>query len=584
MRRHARWVLLVAGAVALPFRLGAQAPAQTRVLRDAAELEAQGDFDGAERVLRGLLKSDPSSSGGLFALERVLRAKGALATILPAVDTFLAHDPSASGVRYMKLRVLLEVDSVAALQQAAEQWFHAEPGSDVPFREVSRVFEKAFGAHRALDVLRRGRSATGHSDALALEMADLLAATGDAEGAVKEWTRAVGDDGAGAGIVASRVGSLPRDRQEVGRRLVSALSSAREGGRRKAAAAIAVDLGLEAEALKSCRELVNGMDAESRDAFLTDMAGRARKRGLTELSAWAYGELGRDAATPGERRQIDQRLVEASLAQGDTASALEAQRRVVALFTPGSVDRRKATALAVRLEIPGADRTTLRTLLDGFRSDFPDAPETDGLAASAAARLIARGDSAGAVGVMEGIDGPRTTLERGYLLVGAGDVPTGRAALLMAVNGLDPAEATGVIQYAGLLGRLSEPGTALLAKAGLLAHLGRGAEAAGLLEIGTDSAAASDRPAMLAEAARMADAAGADSVAVRLRDRLLSEHPDAPEVPEASLALARSRARTPAGHDEAVRILTDLLTEHPNAAVAPDARRELERLQRRSGP
>jgi hypothetical protein len=50
------------------------------------------------------------------------------------------------------------------------------------------------------------------------------------------------------------------------------------------------------------------------------------------------------------------------------------------------------------------------------------------------------------------------------------------------------------------------------------------------------------------------------------------------------LAVARYRARTPAGRDEAVRILTDLLTAHPNAAVAPDARRELERLQRGSGP
>jgi tetratricopeptide (TPR) repeat protein len=584
MRRHTSWSVLLAAALVLPLRLGAQTPAQTRMLRDAAGLEAQGDFEGAERVLRSLLTSDPSSSGGLFALERVLREKGAVATLLPAVDTFLAHDPDASGVRYMKLRVLLEVDSLDGLEQAAEQWFRAEPGSEVPYREVSRVFEKAFGAQRALEVLRRGRSATGHSDALALEMADLLVATGDAEGAVKEWTRAVGDDGAGAGIVAKRVGSLPQGSREAGRRLVSALSGARESGRRRAAAGIALDLGLEAEALRASREVVKGMDARSRDAFLTDIAGRARTRGLAELSAWAYEELGRDASSPGERREIDRRLVEASLARGDTSGAVEAQRRVVASLTPGSADRRKATALAIRLEIPGSDRAGLRRLLDGFRSEFPEAPETDALAASVAAGLVARGDATGAAAVMEGVDGPRTALERGYLLLGAGDVPTGRAALLMAVNGLDAVEATGVIQYAGLLGRLSEGGTRLLTRAGLLAHGGRGGEAARLLETGSDSVAASDRPALLAEAARMADAAGDDSVAAGVRDRLLSEHPDAPEVPEASLALARYRARTPAGHDEAVRLLTGLLTEHPNAAVAPDARRELNRLRRGGGP
>jgi len=583
MRRFASRILVLA-VTALPFRLAAQTPEQARMLRDAAEHEAQGDFDGAERVLRGLLKSDPSSSGGLFALERVLRAKGAVATLLPAVDTFLAHVPSASGVRYMKLRVLLEVDSLGALDDAAEQWFRAEPGSEVPYREVSRIYRRAFGAERALEVLRRGRFATGRSGALALDMADLLAATGDTRGAVKEWTRAVGDDGAGAGIVAARVGALPQgSRQEVGRALVSSLGGAHDPARRRAAVGIALDLGLETEALQLSREVVEGMDGAAREAFLTDVAGRARSRALPALSAWAYEELGRDASSPLERRQIDTRLVEASLARGDTATAVEAQRRVVASLTPGSVDRRKATALAVRLGIPGADGSRLRTLLQSFRSQFPDAPETDALAASVAAALVARGDTVGAAGVMEGIDGPRTTLERGYLLLEGGDVPTGRAALLMAVDGLPPTEATDLIQFAGLLGRLSADGAALLARAGVMAHTGRGADASALLEVGTDSLAESDRPPVLAEAARMAAAAGADSVAARLRGRLLSDYPDAPEVVEASLALARYRARTPEGRDDAVRILTGLLTEHPNAAVAPDARRELARLQRGSG-
>ena len=86
-----------------------------RLLRDAAARESRGDFDGAESVLRRLLEVDPASSGGLFALERVLRAKGETAEILPVVDAFLARDATSSGVRYLKLRVLVEFDSLDAL-------------------------------------------------------------------------------------------------------------------------------------------------------------------------------------------------------------------------------------------------------------------------------------------------------------------------------------------------------------------------------------------------------------------------------------------------------------------------------------
>ena len=41
-----------------------------RLLRAAAAHESRGDFDEAESALRQLLEADPSSSGGLFALER----------------------------------------------------------------------------------------------------------------------------------------------------------------------------------------------------------------------------------------------------------------------------------------------------------------------------------------------------------------------------------------------------------------------------------------------------------------------------------------------------------------------------------
>lgn len=56
--------------------------AENRALQAAASLESRGDYEGAEEVLRALLREHPTSTGGLFALERVLRARGRVAEVL----------------------------------------------------------------------------------------------------------------------------------------------------------------------------------------------------------------------------------------------------------------------------------------------------------------------------------------------------------------------------------------------------------------------------------------------------------------------------------------------------------------------
>jgi hypothetical protein len=86
---------------------------------------------------------------------------------------------------------------------------------------------------------------------------------------------------------------------------------------------------------------------------------------------------------------------------------------------------------------------------------------------------------------------------------------------------------------------------------------------------------------VLAEAARIAGRGGADALAAEIRARIVAEYPDAPEVGEASLALARYHARTPFGVTEAIQLLEELITSRPNAAVVPDARVELEKLRGR---
>jgi len=582
MRRVGPGILLLTTIVAAlgAQRAQGQAVEESRLLREAAARESQGDYEGAERVLRRLLEISPTSSGGLFALERVLRAKGDPGDILTVVDRFLEADPTASGVRYLKLRVLVELDSLEAVEPEAERWLLAEPSSEGPYREVGRVYERAFGPQRALAVLRRGREALGREDALAMEIGDLLAGLGETGDAVVEWARAVGSDGTEASAVARRVASLEGDTRAAGTALVAELGGGPGVGRKRAGALIALDLGLEEQALQLTRSVADELSGRERAAFLSDVARRARDSDQPTVAAWAYRELGQEAASPAERRQFDQRLVEVSLADGDTAVALAAQARVVEAFTPGSADRRRATATLIRLEATRASSEDLRARLDAFREEFPQAPELDELASAVAGRLLARGAREGAASVLEGISGPRSSVQRGYLHLDAGEIDEGRRALVMAIAGLSPSAATDIIQFTGLLGRASPAGAELLARAGVLAHEGRGAEAGEAVEVGIDALPEEDRAMILAEGARMADRGGALEVGAHLRQKLLTDHPEAPEGAEATLALARYHAARPGGLETAIRLLEELVTSRPNAAVAPDARRELERLRR----
>ena len=552
------------------------------MLREAAALESRGDLEGAERVLRELLTQSPGSSGGLFALERVLRAGGRTEQILPVIRDFLGHDPASSGVRYLELRVLQEADSLEALERRAEEWLSVEPGEAGTYREVARVYERAFGRDRALGVLRRGRAAAGDPSTLALEIGDLLAAGGQVDAAVGEWTLAAAGAEADASAVARRIQSLPaRHHDAAAGRVLSTLGSADDVATRRTGARLALELGRSGPALDISESVAGSLEGAERAGFLSDVARRAHDGGMAEVAAWAYRELGRETNDAVERRALDERLVEASLAAGDTAAALEAQRRLTASYPQGSVDRRRAVARQVRLEAARADPGHLRRLLGDFRDEFPDAPELDELAATLAARLHARGEAEGAAAVLEGIEGPRSAVERAFLLLDAGRIQEGRGALLSALQGLPPEEATDVIQLAGLLGRLGQEGQSLVAAASVAEHRGRASGAVETLADGAEVLPEAERPLVLAEAARIADRAGLREDAAGIRARILDEHPDAPEFEEASLALARHRARTRDGIDSAIRILEELIAARPDAAVVPHARLELERLRGR---
>jgi tetratricopeptide (TPR) repeat protein len=549
-----------------------------RMMREAASLEARGDLEGAESLLRRVLEEDPTAAGAVFSIERVLRAGGEPVTILPTVDAFLARDPTAAQMWALKLRILVEADSVDAVRREASRWIAAVPGEGA-YRELAAAFEKALGPADAVALILEGRGLLGDEDMLALELGDLKARMGDIDAAVAEWSIGIGDDGMQVAPVARRLRDLDEGGDRASTLVLAALTASPVFARRRAAALLAVELRLEEEALETAGAVSAELGGRARATFLGEVGERAGALGMTAVASWAYDQLGEEAQTPAERRAFDQRLVEVALAAGDTVAAAEAQTRIASSHPEGSSDRRQAGVQALRLGIVALPGSDLRPSFDAFAEEYPAAPEIDELAAAVSRRLRVDGDPAGALAVLSRATGPRSSIERGYLLLAEGRIPEGRDVLMGAVEAVSPSEATETIRLVGLLGRLSPTGAALLGRATATAHHGRLEEALALLVEG-DLSAPSERAELLAHAARLAEDAGAVARAVALRETLLSEYPEDPGVPEAALDLARHHAtQGPEGRERAIRILEEMIASTPNAAVAPTARAELARLR-----
>ncbi|MDZ7779413.1 MAG: hypothetical protein U5R14_05650 [Gemmatimonadota bacterium] len=573
-------VVLCLGAAPSPAGGQASGEGETnRLVREAAVLEANGDLVGAESLLRRALDRAPDATGAVFALERVLRAQDDSEEIIPVLEEYLGRNPSSGEVRALKLRVLVEVDSVDAVRREADAWIDEDPSS-ATYRSLAELYENAFGPAEALALLRKGQDEVEEGDALALEVGDLAARLGDRDEAIRQWTRGVGDDGARVAAVARRLRGLPDPRDDAVQAVLSSLSESPIFARRRAAALMALELGMEAEALALGREVADELGTRARNRFLTEVAERARERALGGVAVWAFGELAADADIPTERRSFDQRLVEVALATGDSTAAFEAQSRIAQSHPEESPERRTAAARALRLGMSVLDADALRRAFEEFEKAYPTAAEMDGLAAGVARSLRARGDAEAALSVLAPARGPESRVERAYLLLGEGRTEEGRTVLSEAVEGLPPSEATEVIRLMGLLGRLPSRAASVLGQAAAEARTGRIDEAVGLLEEAADGLDEDGRATLFAHGARMVEDAGYPDRAATVRERLMDEHPDHPATSAAALALARYYAGREGGVDRAVTLLEELISSRPNGAIVPNARAELDRIRR----
>lgn len=556
---------------------------ESRLLREAARAESAGDHAASVEILTSLLRERPASSGAIFALERVLRAQGRVSQVLDHIDAFLAVDPVSTGPRYLKLRILLEVDSLAELRSAAESWIAQNPASPDSYREVARVYERAFGGEEALSVLRRGQNRAGDG-ALVVEAGDVLLRLGRPREALLEWARALDGSDARAPGALRRMASTGAEHPGLAAGVVRELAGeGASGARRRAAIEIALEARLQPEAQRLAEEVAGDLPERERQGFLDTLLRLAEEKDAEQLALWTLQQLRREAPGGSRARTLDRQIAVTSLVAGDTVRALEARERYTRGLPERSPERRRALAEMIRLETPAANPLELLDRFAAFRQEFPNAPEADPLAVALSERFRKDGDPETAAFVLEGVQGPLSAQARSWLALEAGNRESARINLTLAARGLPATEATGIVQLIGILDRVGEQAAELAGRVSIARHRDGAAAAFSLVSELVHAVPPEDQPPLLALAARIADETDQQGEAARLRESLAATFPESSEAPEAILQLARYRAATPTGVPAAIELLEDLILARPNSAVVPVARRELERLRARGG-
>lgn len=550
-------------------------------LRQATVREAAGDLNAAERIVKEVLDASPSSLTALSTLSRLLELQGRRPEVLPYVERLLALDPASVIGHQLHLRVSHEADDRDRLQDAVAAWIDATPHLETPYRE-SAVLWRERGEHaRGIAVLEQGRSRIDMPDALALELGDAHAASGDVAGAAAEWSRAIGPEGRGFMLVQRRLQQLPDGGAGIIPRLVEYLSAEPVTlGRRKAAAVLAIDAGLDDQARRLTRDLAVSTPPEDREPLLVELARRADGAGLYGVARWAYAQILADSTDEGAMLAVRMRIAELALLEGDTALAAETYEQLERAWAPGSPQRRQAIALRVQLNARNGDLVAATADYESFRSEYPQATELDETANTLALRHVQAGDAPAAERVLAGVKGPLSARTRGRLHLRRGDIEKARDELLRAAPQLRGAEATETIALAALLTRLSPGAAELVASVSAAPD----AERPALIDAAAAAAASMaerERGAIFEFLASIADRSDSHEAAAALRRTIVEQLPDSHEAPAALLALALRAAARPGdeARTEARLLLERLIVDYPRSALAPRARNELQRMQ-----
>lgn len=571
-RRLAAGAVLVAAAlVASPHHARAQqSPAPQAALLRGLNLENAGKNREAATAYREAYLAqgadDEARTSAILGLERTLAAIGQVDSLMPVLMPALRTRPRDPTLRAMQLRSLRTLGRDDDARAAFDAWRAASPGDPAPFREFAQQLLQAGRTQAADTVIKLAERQLRGTRDLALEVAQLHAALGQWADAAASWRDAMIRVSYAEGAAVFSLQAAP----------LAAHDSVR-------LALVASPITLPARRTAATLLLAWRQPGAAWDALApltpddsTIVAWRAFAERAEDNAAWS-------AARSAWARVADARHdagaafrgAAAALAAGDAAGALtllDAARdssatrtaqmlRIEALARAGRPDDATKLASETGARLDAADRARIASVI-------AEAWVRAGDVAQARAALAAAG---------EGGDGSAA----GWLALYAGNLKSARALLRRtddAPSG-DPAIAMTAL---ALLARTRADSVPIVGQAFLSAARGDSASAAAQFEsaAGAVPEAAS---LLLATAARVRIARRDTTAATQLWEKILSASADAPEAPEAELALARvllARGDKPA----AAARLEHLIVTYPRSALVPIARRELDRARAAGGP
>ena len=578
MRVFGRWCRPLLSA-ALLFSTSSAA-AQTDSLNRAYDLERRGNYAGAVTAYRAVLRSRPAEVGAILGLERSLQPLNRGAEIVPELSAAIAANRTSTALQGVAIRTWTAQGIADSARRAVDRWAELAPGDEAPWREWGNalLLKRERASARAAYVA--GRERLGQPDALAAELAQVMALEGDYAGAAREWLVAMRKL---PGYRSSAIVTLRQVPEPQRKEVLRALEQAGTPDARRLEAELRARWGdplgafdrlssslppADAEAVELLRQFTEALRGQQAPEYrramgrtLEALAGRSRGAAAARLrldAAQAYLDGG---DRPAARRMLGGLADGADVPPALAASASTTLLRL--LIEEGNVieaERRFATlqkTLPAEQRADASRRLALAWARQGqlARADSILLPDSSvaGLALRGRLRLFS-GDVGGAVELLKAA-GPyagtrEEATERTALLallqpLEAEEQPKLGAAFLSLEQG-DTARAVRQFTELGRTLPAGKGGAELTLLAGQLeARRGRGREAETLLRAAVDSTAPAAAPAALLELGRLLAQSGRNQEAVPVLEELILSYPRSALVPQARRALDDMKGAVP---------------------------------------
>lgn len=281
-------------------------------LKDALRRENNGDYNGAFELYMKYERANPGSVHALSGMGRTAKRTGRrhefLATLARRFDEF----ESDREIARLYMQALSKSGETRECLRVGRESVSRWPGTADIYTSTSALYRSNGLVSEAIDVLREGRRTLGNPELFRREMAELLSASGDHLGAVREFIGFYRTNERSLSYVAKRLLETARELGDT-EQVIEAVEDAGGGEECGLVLPLVIDLEIDAGAydralslILSCRERQPDRVAEE----LTRLSRVSLKNGEEELAKRALVEaLGfAGGARPEVRLQLAEEL------------------------------------------------------------------------------------------------------------------------------------------------------------------------------------------------------------------------------------------------------------------------------------